>query len=242
MTIDSRVWSMTAAPLGAWPKRPEPLWQAVGHREEKIVISIDLATLVASVVIALLGNGLLGNYLLQRLRNQQDQALARLKAEQDADVKRLQAVPERTVFVHRAQFETEFAAMKTIWERVIAARGTMASLRPTASTVPEDETKEPALERFFARRKAFQQALGELKDAVFNSEPFLWEALYRELFDRLLLAASAEDLSVRIHKPSEPNWYDTGEKNLGNFMTSANTVASLIRMRIASLALLPAST
>ena len=47
------------------------------------MISIDLATLVASVVITLLGNGLLGNYLLQRLRSQQDQALACLKAEQD---------------------------------------------------------------------------------------------------------------------------------------------------------------
>ena len=91
------------------------------------------------------------------------------------------------------------------------------------------------------RRKAFQQALGELKDAVFNSEPFISEALYRELFDRLLLAASAEDLSVRVHKPDEPNWYDTGEKNLGNFMLSANNVGSLIRLCIASLAVLPES-
>ena len=39
------------------------------------MISIDLATLIASVVVTLLGNGLLGNYLLQRLRNEQDQAL-----------------------------------------------------------------------------------------------------------------------------------------------------------------------
>ena len=83
------------------------------------MISIDLATLVASVVITLLGNGLLGNYLLQRLRSQQDQALACLKAEQDTDVKRLQAALERTVFVHRVQFETEFAAMKAIWEKVM---------------------------------------------------------------------------------------------------------------------------
>jgi hypothetical protein len=205
------------------------------------VISIDLATLIASVVITLLGNGLLGNYLLQRLRNQQDQALARLKAEQDADVKRLGAVLERTVFVHRAQFETEFAAMKAIWEKVMATRGTMASLRPTVSTAPENETKEQALQRFFVRRKAFQEALGELKDVVFNSEPFISEMLYRELFDRLLLAASAEDLSVKVHKPDEANWYETGEKNLGNFMLSANSVASLIRLRLASLAVLPES-
>lgn len=65
---------------------------------------------------------------------------------------------------------------------------------------------------------------------------------YRELFDRLLLAASAEDLSVRVHKPDEPNWFETGEKNLGNFMLSANNVASLIRLRTASLAVMPKSS
>ena len=67
------------------------------------MISIDLVTLVASVVISLLGNGLLGNYLLQRLRSQQDRALARLKADQDAEIKRLQAALDRTVFVHRVR-------------------------------------------------------------------------------------------------------------------------------------------
>lgn len=205
------------------------------------MISIDMATLVASVVIAVLGNGLLGSYLLQRLRNQQDMALARLKADQDAEVKRLQAAVDRTVFVHRVQFETEFAAMKAVWEKVMATRGTMASLRPTFSTAPENETKEEALKRFFVRRKAFQEALGELKDVVFNSEPFISETLYRELFDKLLLAASAEDLSVKVHKPGEPDWFETGEKNLGNFMLSANSVGNLIRLRIASLAVMPES-
>lgn len=131
--------------------------------------------------------------------------------------------------------------MKAIWEKVMATRGTMASLRPIMSTAPENETKEQALQRFFVRRKAFRQALSELKDAVFNSEPFVSEPLYRELFESLLLAASAEDLSVTVHKPSEPSWYETGEKNLGNFMASANKVASLIRLRVASLAVLPES-
>ena len=205
------------------------------------MVPIDLATLSASVVVSLLGNGLLGNYLLQRLRDQQEQKLARFRADQDSEMKRLQTVLDRTVFVHRAQFETEFAAMKAIWEKLMATRGTMASLRPTFATAPEDETAEQALERFFVRRKAYQQALTELKDAVFNSEPFISEALYHELFGKLLLAASAEELSVRVHKPTEPNWFETGEKNLGNFMASANNVASLVRLRIASLTVLPES-
>ena len=202
---------------------------------------IDVATLVSSVVINLLGNGLLGNYLLQKIRGEQDAVLARLKTEQDAEIKRLQARIDRTVLVHRVHFETEFAAQKNIWEKLMATRGTMASLRPTFSTAPESETKEQSLERFFARRKAFQQALNELKDEVFKSEPFIAEELYRELFHGLLRAASAEELSVTVHKPSEPDWYETGEKNLGDFMQSANNVAALIRARLASLAVLPDS-
>ena len=203
------------------------------------MVSIDLATLVSSVLLAVIGNGLLGNYLLQRVRDEQDQRLARLKADQDAEVKRLQALLDRTLFVHRAQFDAEFAGMRSIWEKLVATRGRMASLRPTFSTAPEGETEEQALERFFVRRKAFQQALGELKDAVFSSEPFICEPLYRELFERLLLAASAEELSVSVHKPDEPKWHEAGEKNLGDFMVSATRVASLIRLRIAALTVLP---
>src|SRR5262249_55144572 len=161
-------------------------------------MTIDVATMISSVVVSLGGSGLLGNYLLQRLRNQQDESLAHLKAGHDADVKRLQAVLDRTVFVHRMQFETEFAAMKAIWEKIMETRGTMASLRPTFSTASVDETPEQKLERFFVRRAAFQQAVSALKDAIFNSEPFVSEALYLELFNGALSAASAEELSVRI--------------------------------------------
>jgi hypothetical protein len=204
-------------------------------------MTIDLATLLASVVLTLAGNGLLGNYLLQKLRGEQDGLLTRLKTEQDAEIKRLQARIDRTVLVHRVHFETEFAALRNIWEKLMATRGTMASLRPTFSTAPEGETKEQRLERFFVRRKAFHQALNELKDEVFKNEPFISEDIYQELFHYLLRAASAEDLSVTVHKPSEPNWYETGEKNLGDFMQSANKVATLIRARLASLAVLPES-
>ena len=82
------------------------------------MVSIDITTLIASALVSVVGNGLLGNYLIQKLRN-----------EQDTRVKRLQAHLDRTKFVHRVQFETEFAAMKAIWEKVVGTRGTMAGLR-----------------------------------------------------------------------------------------------------------------
>ena len=202
-------------------------------------MTIDLADVVAAVVLGLFGNGLLGSYLLQRSQTKSDGKLERLKAELERKVRTLQTALDRTIFVHRAQFDTEFSAMRDIWAKVVAVRGTMVALRPSGSTAPIGETPEQSLARFFARRKVFSGALGELKDAVYNNSPFIPEPLYQELFDNLLMAASAEHLSVQVHTPDENNWYETGERNLGDVMNSVDSVSRMIRERIRHLALVP---
>src|SRR5207302_168942 len=113
----------------------------------------SVVDIVASVLIATIGNGLLGNYVLQRLKD-----------ELEGKMKRLQSALDRTVLVHRVQFETEFAATRIIWEKLVATRGTMAALRPTSDTAPEGEGTEQREQRFFERRQLFQRALSELKD------------------------------------------------------------------------------
>jgi hypothetical protein len=200
---------------------------------------ISFITVIASVIVAMLGSGFVGNYLLQRLRSQQDAALARVKTDLDGEMRRLQTTLDRTVLIHRVQFETEFAAMKVIWEKVMNTRGIMAGIRPTMGRAPRDETPAQARERFATRLRDFRAALGELKDSMFNSEPFITEPLFRELFDHLLVAATAEELNVSVHDPHEPNWFETGEKNLGDLMRSSDRVSRLIRARIQALAVVP---
>jgi len=202
-------------------------------------MSTQIADVVASCLVSMIGSGLLGNYLLQRHRAQHETQLARLRNDLETRIRTLQASLDRTLLVHRVQFETEFAAMKLIWERVISVRGLMAGLRPISSRGPEDDTPEQSDRRFADLVARFSAALGELKDSLFKSSPFIAKDLYAELFDQLLLAAQAEETSVSIHRRGEDKWYETGQRNLSIFMESAERVSELIRKRIETLAVIP---
>lgn len=211
----------------------------------------DAFNAAAAVIISLGGGGAivlaLSSWLgkvwaariLEEDRLKYQAALAQVHSELDQANRRLQVHFDKALHVHRAQFETEFSAMKTIWEKVMAVRGTMAGLRPMSNLAPLDETPEQRDERFSVRRQEFSAALGELKVAVFNNSPFISESLFRELFDKLLLAARAEDTSVAVHRRDEADWYETGLKNLGLVMNSADKVSQLIRERVRSLAVVP---
>ena len=177
--------------------------------------------------------------ILEQDRLRYQSALAQFQHDMDQASRRLQVYLDKALHVHRVQFETEFAAMKVIWEKVMKARGTMAALRPVFSIAPVEETPAERDERLQARIREFNTALGELKDAIFNNSPFISEALFHELFDNLLVAAQAEFTSIRVHRPNEDNWYETGEKNLNNFIASAERSSRLIRDRISALAVVP---
>lgn len=176
--------------------------------------------------------------ILEKDRANYQTAISKLQHEMEQANRRLQVHLDGALHVHRVQFEAEFAAMKTIWEKTMTARGTMAAVRPTFGIAPIDETPEQSRARLLGRCRAFSAALEELKDAVFNNSPFISEALHRELLE-LLRAAQAEETSLRVHRPEEADWYETGEKNLGKLMQSAERASQFIRERMARLSVVP---
>jgi hypothetical protein len=203
-------------------------------------VTIDLADIVAATVVSVLGNGLLGNYLLGRYGAEQDRRLQRLKTDLDREVRRLQMSLDHTVLVHRVQFEAEFKAMQEIWSKVVELRGTMAPLRPAAAVVPAEQTPEQEEATLWTRFKDFSVALGAAKDAIFQNEPFISDLLYRELYENLLRAAQAEHTSIRLHpKVRTTDWYERGEKNLGDLVASATRVSTTIRARLLQLTVVP---
>lgn len=102
-----------------------------------------------------------------------------------------------------------------------------------------NETTEQNRQRLTDRIRGFGEVLSELKGVVYDNEPFIPETLYRELFDNLLMAAQAEDISISVHRPEEPDWYQNGRENLDAFLQSATTVSKIIRTRIETLAVPP---
>src|SRR5688572_32485750 len=79
--------------------------------------------------------------------------LTHLQHELDQFAKRHQARLDHSVTVSRVQFEEEFRSVREIWKFVAKARASAVGIVETS--VPEDDTPERRLDRFFAARNAF---------------------------------------------------------------------------------------
>ena len=90
-----------------------------------IVLSFGVSGTVIFGLSSWLGKVWASRILEQdRLRYQGE--LERVKNELEATAKRLQGDIDKTIFVHRLHFETEFLALRDIWQRVARVRATMA--------------------------------------------------------------------------------------------------------------------
>jgi hypothetical protein len=153
----------------------------------------------------------------------------------------LQAEIDRSVFVTRAHFETEFEAYKQVFGALAEVRLTMAAVRPMMSMHPANESDED-------RRKALGKRVGDLMDAynraitvVENQAPFYPKELYSAL-QQCLKAASLEILDVQTSGSDtfSIRWYERGDKRMGEFMAAYTSVSDLMRLRISTLQVLPA--
>src|SRR5216683_7228654 len=141
----------------------------------------DVLKIVSTVVLSLGGGGMIvfllsgwlgrvwANRLMEEDRAKHARALEALKTEFEAVNKKVQAELDKTVFVHRVQFETEFKALSEIWASVVDVRGTMIGLRPVFDVVSKDDDELKRLKERFA---PFVKALSELKHVTYVNSPF----------------------------------------------------------------------
>lgn len=202
-------------------------------------MTVEIADVVSSVVVATIGNGLLSAYLLQRLRGQQEDRLERTRSALERDIRTLQTSLDRTVFVHRAHFEVELAAIRDIWARVAAVRNTMGLVRPVGRIVPRDEQPEEREAREREDFTAFNRDFNALLHAVDTQSPFVPHDIYERL-DALIQIARAEVNGVALHRHNRPiDWEEIGEANYRRFCDGATVVSDAIRTRLEMLTLLP---
>ncbi len=93
---------------------------------------------VAGAIVSALWN-FVSRFFLQRDQAGLTNELARLKDDLERAQKRTQAEIDRSVFVTRAHFESEFEAMKQVFSCLSQVRLAMESLRPMVSVVPANE-------------------------------------------------------------------------------------------------------
>jgi hypothetical protein len=195
-----------------------------------ILISLGGAGVIVMLCASWLGK-VWANRILESERRKYGEELERVRSELEASRRMLQAELDKTVHVHRIQFETEFQALADIWAKLAAVRSAMAALRPIGDVV-SDEDPDARLQR---RLVEFRTALNAFLRAVDDQSPFYPDDIFKGLSTALTIAQS-ESLNVSLGKPDKAmDWYREGAESFGAFRKSAETIAMLIRQRLESL-------
>jgi hypothetical protein len=151
-----------------------------------------------------------------------------------------QARIDRSVFVTKAHFDTEFEAIRQVFSYLSGVRLAMNGLRPMITVEPTGESFEDKMARLHPRLAATQAAYNKLlleSEAKLPSYP---TELYKAVEDCLRIT-SLEINSIRTSGQISftVEWYLEGGKNSERFSTAYHKAADVIRERISKLAILP---
>jgi len=182
----------------------------------------------------------LGNVWLEKQKAQYNKELEEFKNGLLEQQKRIQAKIDSSVFVTRAHFETEFAAMRELFSYLADVRLTMNTLRPTYGF--STGTKEEQLKLLSERYQIFSEAYNKLLKHQESLSPFYSTELYRAS-EKCVQAANLELVQVFTGNPLafSQDWYKEGRENQKAFMQGYTETSVIIRDRLSKLAVLPTS-
>jgi hypothetical protein len=165
--------------------------------------------------------------------------LATLENDFQRSQRQVQAEIDRSVFVTRAHFETEFEAMKQVFSCLSEVRLAINGLRPMLSVEPANESDEEKLKRLFIRLEKLSIAYNKLIAESEARAPFYTAELYNAL-DECLSAASMEINSIRTagNDTFTFDWFKQGDQNRDKFSQGYHKAVENIRDRISKLAVL----
>jgi len=208
----------------------------------EIILSAGLGSLGGAGIVLAGLSGWLGevwiNRLLENDKLRYGTKLEEVRNALDARIRKLQAGIDRTVLVHRLQFETEFKALRDVWAKTATVRSTMAHVRPMLDEVPAGETLDQNARREAARLTRFVEANNELVKSVTSQSPFIPREIHEQLVEIIVLARSEESEVATEGKETTPDWFKRGKAHFDALCVAADKLSDLIRERIEVLAII----
>jgi hypothetical protein len=137
-------------------------------------------------------------------------------------------------YVSKAQFDTEFTAMKEIFAALGKLRVSFNALRPFIDWVPIDE--DARLKLVSARLSHFAPLLNAFVTTVESAFPFVPDNIYEQL--QICMAAGLTEMKDIEHtgaKALSPNGYSEGLKQSEQFTKAYFAAAKLVRERLKQL-------
>lgn len=200
----------------------------------------DAFSAAAAVIVSLGGGGAIiialsgwlgkvwASRILEQDRRKYETELEHLKAQMEATNRAFQAEIDKTIFVHRAQFETEFAALKDIWQKMANLLRVMTLLHAGPGVVFTRARKEPFSE--------VDEALIAAHESVDDNWPFIPERIHAELLTALS-RVKREDVRVVLDpENATPDQRQRAEGNFQALYQDVKRVVHSVRERLKSLA------
>jgi hypothetical protein len=174
---------------------------------------------------------------MERVRAQYSRELETFKDTLLQDQKRMQARIDRSIFVSRAQFDTEFMAMKDIFALLTAVHLSIALIRPRVALSPENQTEDQKVELLSKRVSELVEAYNAFSTQLESISPFYPEALYRCLIEcRENAAMEITDVQTSTrHEMFRRDWYVSGDANVKKFNSAYLDASKVIRDRLTRL-------
>jgi len=197
-------------------------------------MGINWSTVGVSLVVNV---GLLTLLLKLSWKTMSDRMLANLTARNQQTLAGYQHELDKMIMVTKVHFETEFSALKVVFEKLSEVRLTMGTLRPTIGFTHKGETQDNKLKDLSERFKRFNTAYNALLETTENLRPFYPKDIYayseecrRTAYLELTQVMTAGDETFKS------SWFQEGRHNMDEFLAAYNKVTDLIREHISRLA------
>jgi hypothetical protein len=179
-------------------------------------------------------SGHLADRWLARYKGELDKEFEKYRDALEQKRRRIEAELGQRTYVSKAQFDTEFAAIKDIFAALGKVRLSFNGLRPFVDWIPPDE--EAKIKLVSARLSHFRPLLDAFVTTVESAYPFVPDNIYEQLEIcmrtgmmemRQIDAAGANALS--------PSGYEEGAKHHERFTKAYFSAANLVRERLKQL-------
>ncbi len=207
----------------------------------------DAWNVASAVLVSLGGGGLIvaafsnwlgkvwADRLMQRDLARHAEELEKLRSNLEQSQRLLQGEIEKTLFVTKTHFETEFQILREIWQEVSVVRASMAQLRPKIGIVDVRQTKEERLAECF---HAYVPDVLKLIHTVDHNSPFYPKEIC-ETLDQLVRVAIRERDDIAVSGDQDTlslAGRNRGQENFNQYLALAEKLSGQFRDRLSRLA------
>ena len=178
---------------------------------------------------------------LEALKQKYSRELEMLRTSNEQISRSVQAELDKNVYVTKAHFDVELAALKLVWQTVNSLRLALNSLGPMRSLMPAEETSEEKSKRLnqelLKNMEICSHAFNAALSAVEDQQPFYPRAI-NDCANSALQIAQSELEKIRINTQRfAVSWYVEGNKSASAYGAEMGKLESSIRNHMEKLSI-----